>query len=423
MVTTSETVQCKLKNQNNILLSRYTNHPAYRNFVLSLRSKDTRKSYSFYFLKFLKYNPKYASLTLDEILKIEPKELETDIIETIVKMKEEEYLSSSSTNLLMASLIRFFSINDVLLNRKKISMFIGEHQNKFEYKSYTHEEISRLLSILDERSKTAVLLMASTGMRVGGLAEVQLKHIQRRYLDDLKVNYVYKIIVYGSSSKYKYTTFCSPEAAKAVDEYLNMRKRYGENLHQDPETGNWSPGDTPVIIRQFNKTKLNHQVSFIQPDSIRLVISLKLSQLGIKNDIVMPNSDDPNRVPGLYKYELHPCHSLRIFAVTQMHRARLDKTIREMLVGHSIGLDSSYCKLSDDEILEEYLKAVDNLTINNEQRLKKELDHCKRNSEEIREINKQLSEKYESKIELMRIEMENKFKELLEKVNVSELSD
>lgn len=336
MVTECETVQCKLKNQKNpTILSRYTNYIAYRNFVLSLRSKDTRKSYSFYFLKFLKYNPKYASLTLDEILKIEHIELETDIIETIVRMKEDECLSSSSTNLLIASLIHFFSINDVLLNRKKISKFIGEQQNKFEYRSYTHDEISRLLSILDERGKAAVLLMASTGMRVGGLAEIQLKHIQKRYLDDLKVNYVYKIIVYGSSSsKYKYTTFCSPEAAKAVDEYLNMRKRYDENMCQDPETGNWTPGDTPVIIRQFNKTKLNHQVSFIQSDSIRLVISLKLSQLGIRNEIVMPKSVDPKRVLGLYKYELHPYHSLRIFTVTQMQRAKIDKTIREMLVGH-----------------------------------------------------------------------------------------
>ncbi len=43
-----------------------------------------------------------------------------------------------------------------------------------------------------------------------------------------------------------------------------------------------------------------------------------------------------------YKNELHPCHSFRIFAITQMQRARVDKTIREMLVGH---IDRLRCSL------------------------------------------------------------------------------
>ena len=34
-----------------------------------------------------------------------------------------------------------------------------------------------------------------------------------------------------------------------------------------------------------------------------------------------------------YKNELHPCHSLSIFAVTNMQRSKVDKTIREVLVG------------------------------------------------------------------------------------------
>ena len=63
--------------------------------------------------------------------------------------------------------------------------------------------------------------------------------------------------------------------------------------------------------------------------------------------------------------DLHPCHSFRIFAITQMQRAKVDKTIREMLVGHSTGLDSVYYKASDEEIYLEYLKAIDNLTISN----------------------------------------------------------
>ena len=66
-----------------------------------------------------------------------------------------------------------------------------------------------------------------------------------------------------------------------------------------------------------------------------------------------------------HRNELHPCHSFRIFAITQMQRAKIDKTIREMIVGHSMGLDSVYYKASEEEIFEEYKKTFDYLQISN----------------------------------------------------------
>jgi integrase/recombinase XerD len=41
-----------------------------------------------------------------------------------------------------------------------------------------------------------------------------------------------------------------------------------------------------------------------------------------------------------------------------------------MLLGHKIGLASAYYRPTEDEMLEEYMKAVNNLTINEENRLK-----------------------------------------------------
>ena len=55
--------------------------------------------------------------------------------------------------------------------------------------------------LLDERGKVAVLIMASTGMRVGGLVEIRLKHLQKWKIDDSSSRHVYKIIVYARSSK------------------------------------------------------------------------------------------------------------------------------------------------------------------------------------------------------------------------------
>ena len=74
---------------------------------------------------------------------------------------------------------------------------------------------------------------------------------------------------------------------KIVDEYLYMRKRHGENLKQDSATGNWMPGDTPLIIRQFNKSDFAHKILPLQPTTITTkIIASKLSHLGIRNKIV-----------------------------------------------------------------------------------------------------------------------------------------
>lgn len=349
------------------------NHIAYRNFITSLRSASTKHSYSMYLFRFLAL-PQYKDKTIDEILQTNPKILEGDIIENILLMRQNEDLSYSSTSLFLASLHHFFSINDVILNRKKINKFIGDHQSKHEYRSYTIDEISRLLSLQDERGSAIVLLMASTGMRVGALPDLKLKHLKKWTIDaDTPTAYVYQITVYANSPKSKYITFCTPECAKAIDVYLEMRKRHDESSLKRDVNGNWIPGESPLIIRQFDKSKpyLIHPIKPINPVTIsKKIIVSKLLQLGISNKVfsteLMSKSESAK-----VRHDLHPCHSLRIFAITQMQRSKLDKTIREMLVGHSTGLDKVYYKPEEEEILQEYLKAVDLLTVSNEHRLKK----------------------------------------------------
>ena len=85
------------------------------------------------------------------------------------------------------------------------------------------------------------------------------------------------------------------------------------------------------------------------------------------------------------------------------------------------GLDAVYYKASEEEIFQEYMKAEGLLTIQNEYRLQKQLDQYKEKSEEIREIRQQLDKDYENKIESMKAEMENKFKQLFEKINTAKL--
>ncbi|MDR4491755.1 MAG: hypothetical protein R2685_12765 [Candidatus Nitrosocosmicus sp.] len=381
-------------NQTTITIkTEIKNHIAYRNFLNSLKSPYTKNAYSIFLNRFLSL-PQYKDITLDELLQTSPKVLEADIIDHIVSMKEKENLSYSSLSLFLAAMYHFFTVNDVLINRKKISKFIGEHENKQEYRPYTVEEISKLLSLQDERGRVCILLMASTGMRVGALPLIKLKHL-KKWIVDHSGNYVYQITVYGNSSKSKYTTFCTPEAAKAIDEYLNMRKRHGESsLKVDEETGNWTPGDASLIIKQFDKTQpalYSTKTSILASTISDKMVIKKLQQLGLRQKIQSTELMTRSEASKI-RHELHPCHSLRIFAVTNMQRAKVDKTIREMLVGHTTGLDKVYYKPQEDEILQEYLKAVDLLTINNEHRLKQQVDYYKRRADQIDQLSAKLRE-------------------------------
>jgi hypothetical protein len=93
--------------------------------------------------------------------------------------------------------------------------------------------------------------MASTGMRVGALPELKLKHIKRCRIDNN--NHIYQIQVYASSKKYKHTTFCTPECAQAIDNYLQYRKRIDKSIYFDSQTDQWISRDpnTLLISRTF----------------------------------------------------------------------------------------------------------------------------------------------------------------------------
>ena len=146
------------------------------------------------------------------------------------------------------------------------------------------------------RAKASVLLMASTGMRVGALPDIILKHLRRwniRYDNSGSGSeqYVYQITVYANSPNHKYQTFCTPEAAKIIDEYLEFRKRHGDNIKRDPTTGNWLPEESSLFVRNFNTEQqmlLNLPISTIfsisiVPKTFTHAIIKALEQSGKRN--------------------------------------------------------------------------------------------------------------------------------------------
>lgn len=191
---------------------------AYYNFINSVNSKSTRKSYEFCIEKFLSH----YSTDLESLLKLPQQDISNLLIRYLVEKK----ISKSYKNQIFSALKHACEMNDVILNWKKLKKFIKSEKTDNEIsgkdRAYTHQEIQKILGFCDQRIRTAFLLLASTGMRIGAMHTLKVEDLEK--IDD-----IYKIRVY-SGDKEQYFTFCTPECAIEIDNYLDFRKRRGETI-------------------------------------------------------------------------------------------------------------------------------------------------------------------------------------------------
>ena len=78
-----------------------------------------------------------------------------------------------------------------------------------------------------------------------------------------------------------------------------------------------------------------------------------------------------------------------------MQITKADKTVREMLVGHSTGLDKAYYKSHNEVFLQECLKVVNLPTVNKEHKLQTQLDYYKQREDKLVNISLKLQERDE----------------------------
>ena len=105
------------------------------------------------------------------------------------------------------------------------------------------------------------------------------------------------------------------------------------------------------------------------------------------------------------------CHDFRKFFETAAKNTGMDTLILKRLMGQKTGLEDSYYKPDDRQILEGnskmigYIGVIDNLTINEEFRLRTKVEEITKKKDEIelREI------KHREELKSMREEMEKKF--------------
>ena len=299
----------------------------YSKFVNAIKSKSTKMDYTYrlkYFINFLNIKS-YAELVENK----DKKTIENDIINYLIYLRKHRGLSYASASQYLVTVQKFYYVNsDYEFKWKLIKSYLGDddddddNDSKIEEnRPYTKKEIQTMLkTATDIRVKIMVLLISSSGIRMGAIPLLKLRNLTK-----IEKYNLYQINVYEKSKKSNYKTFCTPECTSMIDTYLQYRKHAGEEIK--PES--------PLIREQFNtedKFKVNNPRS-IGTALIRYLVNevlIKYSALKQK----LPYDYDNKRKIG--KNPTMLTHCLRKYFDTEARKAGVYPDIVEMLMGHKL---------------------------------------------------------------------------------------
>jgi integrase len=300
-------------------------------FTRSIRADATRLQYE-NVLRIFKQFMKAG--TYGELLTYDVKALQDQLIEYVESLKESGFSTSTIRNRL-AGVQHFYVMNDLVLNWAKIYRFVGEYKKTVQDRIYSRQEIQLILEKSDERKRVMFFLLLA-GLRIGALPALNLRDLKKWEKQN-----IYQLTVYAGD-KDQYVTFLTPEGTKALDSYLDYRRRYGEILKDD----------APLIREQFD------------PHNARE--PRRLTLFGIKTALEKVLVDAGVRVHGTNRakrQEVMRFHGFRKYFNTMLNEAGVKPIIKEKLMGHKAGLEAAYLRPSETELLNEFMKALSLLTI------------------------------------------------------------
>ena len=376
---------------------------AYIQFMNSLRSKDTKIHYTNWLNDFLQY----LNISCDRVLDFDANQLQQIIIKYVIDMRDNRKLSPNSIRSHISAIQTFLVINDFGgINWTKVKKFVGEFYKVADDRPYTRDEIKQLVDAAHSiRDKAIILLLSSSGMRVGGLVRLQLNHLTP------KDKYgIYQIDVYKKSRE-AYTTFCTTETRAAIDLYLDWRTRLGETL----------TSESPLFRVGFD-TRFGAGSPAKQIDRTLVCRILKL--LRYETGIVKVQHLTESVKRGKPRSHIKTLHGLRKYLSTCLEIAGVNAVFVELLLGHNLGLKSVYSKPTPTQLLEGngdkvlgYIHGIDTLTINEENRLKVKVKSLTERQDEMMLI----KVKHEEEMKTLRKEMENKFQQIFAKIDINTL--
>jgi integrase len=280
----------------------------------------------------------------------------------------------------------------------------------------TLEELRQLVGFFDHRIKPIVYVMASSGIRVGAWDWLKWKHVtpitkQNEKTGEQQEIIAARLLVYAGTGE-EYVTFMTVEAYNSLKDWMDFRARYGEKITGESwlMRNIWRTIDAKRKQGISIHKKKNNNYDFggnssggesfgyrvkgeatepikLPSEAIKHILLRALYVQGIRSEL--PDGDK--------RHPFKTAHSLRKYFKTRAEYAGMNRTNVEVLMGHSLGISSSYYKPSEQELLTDYLKAVPALTISEDiTNIKKQQEILEQKDKKQEKDIEALKEKYES---------------------------
>ena len=282
-----------------------------RLFLNSVTSVYSRKAYSYFLHNYL---GQVGCHNLEQFLSRRPKEIEDELIDFVISSKEKGMKRAAIFNYIKP-VISCCKINDVAINTTKVRKFMPPNVKVKKSREYKPEEIKKLLDIADERLRAAILILSSTGIRIGALVGLRVGNLEK--VEARENGELYKVTVYENEPE-EYITFCTSECKeKGIDPYLAMRERYGEVVNDS----------SPLIREQFHK---RDPFSAAHPRHVKVIaIAGKLSALseaaGLRTRLEQTKGMTGNRK------DVPNCNGFRRFFSTQLVNSDVKTELRWLM--------------------------------------------------------------------------------------------
>ena len=291
---------------------------------------------------------------------------------TELARNDPNYFNPSSISNYFKPIKKLLDMNDVSMPWARIYATFPEQDNVPDSRGWTRAEISRMLRFASGTTDRAlILLAASSGIRMGGF-DLDWGDMKPVYRDGDKLSFegsgepacAMLSIYRGTSSQYP--AFITPEACRALADHRTSWAR---------ETGRQPEPSDPMFKQYGPLPRRATQVS----------MKKRIQRMMSKADLRSPELKNHRRfkVPMMNGFRRFWNKACKESMSPDSPLASLVKT--EFMMGHKglISLDKNYFQVSPLELAAEYLHAVPNLTIGDEERLAAESE---RRAERIAEL-------------------------------------
>lgn len=282
---------------------------------------------------------------------------------TELQKTDKDYLSPNSFSRYFKPIKKLLEMNEVPIAWKRVYSTFPESSNSNSGRGYTREEIQKMMIFTNGAIEKAIILVASSsGIRLGGFGltwdDVKpVYNLDDKITFDVTESEVEKAqVVCAMFTVYKgtsdeYPGFITPEAYQALQDY---RTSWIKEMGKEPRpTDPLFKKEGPFIIP-------------LTSNAVKSRMEEVLKRAGLRTPLVI----------GKRRHEVPVMNGFRRF-FNKVNKETLSKDSplaalikKEFQMGHIglVKLDRNYFQAHISELVEEYLNAVPNLTINNDAR-------------------------------------------------------